>query len=155
MSVYGDIETAQTYFDTRMHTDAWDDLGDSDDAIATKNKALAHATRIIDRLAYKGLPTDEAIAAGNKFPQIGTLGVPSSILESCYEIALSLLDGIDPELELQNLGQISSQYANIKSTRDTNQTLEHILAGVPSQIAWRMLRPYLADSRSVNLVRGS
>ena len=151
MSVYGTIESAQAYYDTRLHTDAWDDLGDSDDAVITKNKALAHATKIIDRLAYDGVP----LTPSNKFPQVGTTEVPTAVLEACYEIVLSLLDGIDPDLELSNLSQVSTQYANIKSTRDTNQTLEHILAGVPSQTAWRLLRPYLADSRSIELVRGS
>ena len=151
MSVYGTIESAQAYFDTRLHTDAWDELGDSDDAVITKNKALANATKIIDRLPYAGV----ALTPANKFPQLDQSVVPDNILEACYEIALSLLDGIDPELELKNLAQVSTQYANIKSTRDTNQTLEHILAGVPSQIAWRLLRPYLADSRSIGLVRGS
>jgi hypothetical protein len=151
MSVYGTIELAQAYFDTRLHTDAWDELGDGDDAVITKNKALAHATRIIDRLEYSGTP----LTPSNKFPQIDQSEVPTYVLEACYEIVLSLLDGIDPDLELSNLAQVSTQYANIKSTRDSNQTLEHILAGVPSQTAWRLLRPYLADSRSVTLVRGS
>lgn len=132
---YATIEDADTYFLSRLHTEAWDDLGSSDDAVTTKNKALGHATAIIDRLNLASKPVEV-------------------LKQACIEIALSLLDGIDPDLELLNQQETHSSFANIKTTHDRTQLLEHILAGVPSQAAWRMLKPYLVDNRTVTLVRG-
>lgn len=141
---YTDLGT--DYFTTRMGSEAWDNAEDTD-----KTKALGHATKIIDNLNYLGqkLETDQE----NQFPRYGQTDVPSDIVNACCEIALALLDGVNPELEFENLMQTHSGYANVKSTYNRDQLPEHILAGVPSVTAWRYLKPWLADSRSIIMNR--
>lgn len=144
MSNYVDASGGDEYFASRVGSDAWDDSEPSD-----KEKALGHATKIIDRLNYAGTPA----TADNAFPRTGYEDVPTEIKDACCEIALALLDGINPELELENLMQVQSGYANLKTTFDRSQLPEHILAGVPSSTAWRLLKPWIVDSRSLKLTR--
>ena len=53
------------------------------------------------------------IAEGSQeleFPRGADTEVPEAIRRACYEIAHTLLDGKDPELELENLGIVSQGY---------------------------------------------
>jgi len=143
---YADASGGDTYFAARIGSDAWDNSETVD-----KDKALAHATRIIDTLSFLGSKAESS--QENQFPRYGQSDVPTSIIYACCEIALALLDGINPELELENLSQISSGYANVKSTFNRDQLPEHILAGVPSSTAWRLLKPWLVDNRSIVMIR--
>lgn len=148
MPSYLTISEAQTYFNTRLHTEPWD--GAIDDQ---KTKALAMATNIIDRLNYEGEKTNEAQV--NQFPRDADIVVPQDIMDATAEIALSLLDGVDPELEFENLAMITQQYGTIKSTYDRSINQQYKIAGVPSMTAWRMLVPYLRDSQGIDLNRVS
>lgn len=148
MTPYTDSGTATEYFATRVGSDAWDEAESTD-----KDKALAHATRIIDALNFLGQkldPTQE-----NAFPRFGQTEVPADIINACCEIAYALLDGINPELELENLSQTMTNYASVKTTFNRDVLPEHIVAGVPSSVAWRYLKPWLQDSRSIKTVRAS
>lgn len=145
---YTDASGGDAYFATRVGSAAWDDSETAD-----KEKALAHATRIIDNLNFLGIKLDDT--QENAFPRHGQTDVPTDIINACCEIALSLLDGVDIELELENLSATSSGYANVKTTFNRDTLPEHILAGVPSSTAWRYLKPWLQDNRSVTLVRVS
>ena len=49
---------------------------------------------------------------------------------ACYEIGHSLLDGKDPEMELENLGVISQGYGSVRTTYSRTHVVEHIV------IAW-------------------
>jgi hypothetical protein len=145
---YIDASGGDAYMATRVGSDAWDEAETAD-----KDKALGHATRIIDNLNYLGM---KAVAdQENAFPRHGQTDVPSDVLNACCEIALALLDGVNPELELENLSQVASGYANVKTTFNRDSLPEHILAGVPSSTAWRYLKPWLQDNRSVNMIRVS
>lgn len=146
MNPYTDPGTGDIYFATRMGSDSWDTA-----EVEDKTKALGHATMIIDNLNYLGTKLDET--QENAFPRFGQTDVPNDIVVACCEIALSLLDGINPELELENLMQTHSGYANVKSTYNRDQLPEHILAGVPSSTAWRYLKPWLTDNRSIVMNR--
>ena len=148
MPSYLTIIEAQTYFNTRLHTQPWDCAIDDE-----KTKALAMASKIIDRLNYEGEKTDEAQV--NQFPRDADISVPQDIMDATTEIALSLLDGVDPELEFENLAMITQQYGTIKSTYDRSINQEYKMAGVPSMTAWRMLKPYLRDSQGIDLNRVS
>ena len=148
MPSYLTIIEAQTYFNTRLHTQPWDYAIDDE-----KTKALAMASKIIDRLNYEGEKTDEAQV--NQFPRDADIAVPQDIMDATTEIALSLLDGVDPELEFENLAMITQQYGTIKSTYDRSINQEYKMAGVPSMTAWRMLKPYLRDSQGIDLNRVS
>jgi hypothetical protein len=146
MADYCTILEAQAYFDTRLHTDAWDEASDTD-----RGKAIAMATRIIDQLNYKGSKTDSAQT--NQFPRGGDIVVPDAVKNACAEISLALLDGVDPELEADNLHMQSQGYSQVKSTYDVDIIRAQTIAGVPSRTAWTYLMPYLRDPRDMQLTR--
>lgn len=166
---YGTLAEAQAYFDGRLHETAW-----SESAAADKPKALRAATRIIDTLNFKGYKnpvfelldadedaTDEEIRAAEatqalEFPRGADTEAPEAIRLACYEIAHSLLDGKDPELELENLGISSQQLSSVRTTYNRSQVpIEHIINHVPSALAWMYLRPFLRDEDAVKLLRVS
>lgn len=146
MSAYLTIVDAQDYFDERLHTEAWDSAEDVD-----RDKALAMATKLIDRINYLGEKTDSSQEL--QFPRFSDTEVPQDILNACAEIALKLLEGFDPEMEFENLLMVSQGYANVRSTYDRSRVPEHIVAGIPSIIAWRFLKPYIRDEKTVDLYR--
>jgi|WetSurMetagenome_2_1015567.scaffolds.fasta_scaffold64766_3 hypothetical protein len=169
-SMYGSLVKANAYFLTRLHSEAWDNSNVTD-----QTKALYTATRIIDRLNYKGykhatyvvleaaeeyedvLEEDKRAAEASQeleFPRDSDTVVPSDIEWACFEIALALLDGVDPDVELENLGVTSQGYggARISFNRD-QQPIEHLLHGIPSAMAWRILKPFLRDSHAIITVR--
>ena len=151
---YGSLEEAEIYFATRLFVSIWTSSSDSD-----KQKALWMAAACINHLTYRGSKISETQA--NEFPRyygdevVGDEVVPNEIKIATYECALALLDGVDPDLEYENLGLISQGYSAVRSTFDRNGVPEHLAAGIPSATAWRFLRPLLADGRSVTLRRVS
>ncbi len=180
-SYYGDLSEANAYFATRLHEIAW-----SDASLTDRPKALWAATQIIDTLNYKGhkhpvyvllrqyglrdvpsavggykRPTAEELRAAEasqemEFPRGEDTVVPEAIRRACYEIAYSLLDGKDPELELENLGIESQGYSSVRTTFSrTHVPVEHIVNGVPSATAWRLLAPFLRDADAMRVSRVS
>ena len=173
MANYGTITEANTYFGERLHSESWDDSSTAD-----KTKGLKQATRIIDQLNYKGVkaavyavlydadgdlvspaPDQATILAADatqplQFPRGADSDVPLTIEYACYEIAFSLLDGVDPELELENLRVRQQKYATVQTTyADQFDNVEYLLYGIPSSIAWRWLLPYLDNDQSILLSR--
>lgn len=148
MSAYATIVEAQAYFDERLNTDAWDDAETAD-----QTKGLAQATKIIDRLNYEGDKADSD--QDNQFPRYDDSSVPDDVKYACAEIALALLDGVDPEIEFENLSMVAQGYGPVNSTYDREIPAPHILAGVPSITAWRYLIPYLRNPYDVTLHRVS
>ena len=160
-SFYGTLIEASNYFATRLHTSAWDDA-----SVTDRQKAMYMATRYIDRLNYKGSKaavytlleaneeaTDEEIRAAEasqdlEFPRDTDTTIPLDIKTANFEIALALLDGVDPDAELENLGIETHSYAGVKTgyNRD-QQPIEHLIHGIPSALAWRYLKPFLRDGR--------
>ncbi len=154
-NAYASISRAQEYFDTILNTDAWDDASTLD-----KNKALTMATRAIDQLAYQGIRTAAAVAAGNEFPRYyadfywstPTPTIPEAVINACCEEALSLLSGADPNDNLMG-SQISSEsYASVKVTYD-GLPQPHEISGITSPAAWRLLLPYIKDKRNLTVYR--
>jgi hypothetical protein len=146
--VYIDVSAAGSYFADRLNTEAWDNADPAD-----QYKALKMATDAIDRLNFLGEKTDDTQV--NQFPRSGDTEMPQDIEEACADLAIRLLDGVDPELEFENLTMVSQGYANVRSTYDRTNPPEHIVAGIPSVTAWRKLKPYLRDVRGVGLNRVS
>jgi hypothetical protein len=124
------------------------------------------ATRCIDRLNFKGqkasvyalLETNpdatevevrEASAAQDlEFPRDSDTQVPSDIEVAAYELTLAILDGVDPDTEIENLGISSHNYAGVKTAYNRDQQpIEHLIHGIPSALAWRYLKPFLRDGR--------
>jgi hypothetical protein len=166
-SYYGTLVEAEDYFAARLHATAWDDANGTD-----KPKALWAATKIIDALAFKGYKatvqtlltayphaTYEEIRAAEadqvlEFPRGADTDVPEAIRIATYELAYSLLDGRDPELELEALGISNHTYGSVRTQYARDQVpMEHLVNGIPNAQAWRYLRPFLRDSEGVNLSR--
>jgi hypothetical protein len=168
-SFYGTLVNANNYFGTRLHTSAWDDASTSD-----RQKALYMATRYIDRLNYKGdkasvytllaanaEATDTEIRVADasqelEFPRDTDTTIPNDIETACYEITLALLDGVDPDAELENLGISTHSYAGVRTAYNRDQQpIEHLIHGIPSALAWRYLKPFLRDGREYRITRVS
>jgi len=164
---YGTLDEADTYFANRLHETAWTDASAND-----RRKALIAARGIIDGLNYKGnkasvytllqanpSASQDAIRAAEvsqslEFPRGVDTEVPEAIRIAEYEIAYALLDGKDPELELENLAVSAMGYGAVKTSYERSQLpIEHIVNLVPSSVAWRLLKPFLRDSDAIKLSR--
>lgn len=169
---YGTISEANDYFDNRLHEEAWYGA-----VVLDRERALIKARQIIDNLNFKGLKhstylvvydtdgeliadvTDAEIRAAEasqdmEFPRDADTLIPAQIKFAQWEVAHALLDGIDPDLELENLGIVSQGMASVRTTYNRNHTqIEHLMNGVPSAAAWRYLRPFLRDGDAIKLSR--
>jgi hypothetical protein len=144
--MYQDLVGAQAYFETRLNSETWFNAIPNNQVSAIKT-----ATRYIDRLNFDGGRTDTTQV--NQFPRGGDVDVPQDIKDACCEIALALLDGVDMEKERENLDMTSQGYGNVRSTYSREHKPEHILAGIPSIVAWHLLLPYLPDPRVIAVTR--
>ena len=170
---YGTLSEANEYFDSRLHEEAWYDSAASD-----RPKALLKATQLIDALNFKGYkatvfdimydenwtlldPDESDIREAEaeqdlEFPRGEDTVVPPQIMLACWEIAHALLDDVDPDLEVENLGVVSQGYASVRTTYARAQAqVEHIMHGIPSATAWRYIKPFLRDADSIKLSRVS
>jgi hypothetical protein len=136
------------FADRYLHTVPWEVANSTD-----RNKGLMQATIIIDRLNLRGEKTDATQEL--QFPRDADTEVPDDVKHACWLVALALLDGVDPDLEFENLQMVTQGYANVRSTYDRDLPAEHLLAGVPSIAAWRLLKPFLRDRNEINLLRSS
>lgn len=164
---YGTLDEADAYFANRLHETAWTEASAND-----RRKAILAARGIIDALNYKGnkasvytlllanpSATQEQVRAAEatqalEFPRGADAAVPEAIRVASYEIAYALLDGKDPELELENLAVNAMGYGAVKTSYERSQLpIEHIINLVPSSAAWRLLKPFLRDSDALKLSR--
>jgi len=143
---YLTIIEAQQYFNERLDTDAWDYADDTD-----KTKALAMATKAIDRLNFIGDKTDESQEL--QFPRGGDAIIPTAINNACCEITISLLEGINSSAEIDDIRVISARFDNVSTTYNGKIAQEYVVAGIPSAIAWQLLVPYLRDTQKVSIDR--
>jgi len=152
--MYSTIIDADTYFTEKLHALSWTEASDSN-----KTKAMNMATAIIDRLQFSGWKVEDTQVL--EFPRYygdepdGTETIPDDINIACYEIAYSLLDGVDPDKEYANLAVKARTFSSVSTTYDTNAPLDYLACGVPSIIAWRYLLPYLANTDSIRIYRKS
>lgn len=161
------IAEATEYFAQRLHETAWTAATDAD-----REKSLIAARGVIDALSFKGYKAtvytlitadpdatvDEIrvaeAAQALEFPRGTDTVVPEAIRIAEYEIAYALLDGKDPELELENLAVSAMGYGAVKTSYERSQLpIEHIINMCPSSTAWRLLRPFLRDSDALKLSR--
>jgi len=144
---YGTIHEADTYFAQRLHERTW-----SQSKAVDREKVLWAAMLIIDALNYKGDKHSELQFL--EFPRDADTEVPEEIRVATYEIAHSLLDGKDPDIELEALGIKSYGFQGEATSHNREQVpIEHIINGVPSEQAWRLLRPYLREDDAIVLSR--
>ena len=169
VTYYGTLSEANEYFEKRLHEWAWTGSSTID-----CEKALIAARRLIDGLNYKGYKnpvyvlleenseaTVEEIQAAestqaNEFPRGADTEVPEDIRIAQYELAHSLLDNKDPELELETLAVTGQTYGGVKTTYQRDQVpIEHLINMIPNAVAWRRLRPYLRDGDAIKISRVS
>lgn len=143
---YADVTYGDAYHAERLNVAAWTDA-----TVADKLKALKQATDAIDRLNFAGDKADEAQV--RQFPRGDDTAVPDDIAKATCELARAFLDDVDPNMELENLGIVTSKLGEFQSTRDTTFAMEHVGAGIPSVQAWALLQPFLRDPKILNMDR--
>lgn len=143
-NTYGTIESADKYFlDERLNSDLWFITPNED-----KKKALLQATKIIDNLNYVGckLEEDQLLEFPRNFES-------PDINHACYEIAFALIDGVDLEYEAEKLNEQFISYGGGRISTDQSQYNMMKIHGIPSVVAWRILKKYLRPISEVDLVR--
>ncbi len=145
---YINIVDADVYFGERLNSDAWENATDAD-----KLKALKMGTRSIDRLNFKG--SRASTTQERQYPRGDDTTTPQAIKDANCEEALSLLDGIEPGMEIENLGVVAEGFSSARTTYAKEVVFPHKVAGLASPIAWRLLLPYLRDIRTTSLDRVS
>jgi hypothetical protein len=147
---YVTIDEAWDYFNTRLEIRDWQMSTDDQ-----RNRALAQATRLIDRLRFKGCKLVHNQA--NAFPRVINnnydVSIPDAIKIATCEVAITLLDGTDIEQEIENLFAKSQSYAAVATDYDSDVVPDYMRAGIPSAVAWNYLRPYLCNPFKINLSR--
>jgi len=149
LDAYITLVEAEDYFETyRLETLVWDSATEDN-----KVKALNMSTCLIDTLNFLGTKTDSTQA--HQFPRNQDTEVPTDIKRACAELAYELLDDVNPNYEMENLIVTQQTYANVRITRDTGSAPIHLIHGIPSATAWKLLSPYLYDPNTISVVRVS
>lgn len=132
--MYLTLDEADIYLESVMDTSAWDMSTD-----ALRTRAIKASQKIIEALNTTGTLVD---------------GEPvDDIKDATVEIALKLLDGVDPQEELHSFTIKEMQFDRLKQTNKSGETPLHIIAGVPSVTAFNILRRYMPDITTVRLSR--
>lgn len=159
---YGTLPQADAYFYNRLHNQVWFDAN-----IQEREKALKESTQTIDMLNFAGQKVNstqlhefprktvvlERNIIGDPITGVTDTIVPWQIIIACYEIAYKLLDGFNAEIEYENLAHVSQGFASARTTYDRTFAMEHILAGIPSLKAWKLLKPFVKCAKTVTLSR--
>jgi hypothetical protein len=116
--------------------------------------ACGQATDIVNRLNYWGSPLTSEVG-DNAFPRDWETIVSQEILDAVCLIALALIDGLDPDEDIDGLRQSSTRFEQVSVSYSDSVVPQHLYAGVPSGTAWQLLAPYLAGVESVNINRVS
>jgi hypothetical protein len=145
---------------------------------------LQEATRLIDNLNYRGVkhslwlimyeynsstekyekilvdaPTrDQKIAADAtqalEFPRGQDTVVPTPIEWACYETALALIEGFDPEDAAERMNIIRQAYSAVRTTYDNSSSMaEYLVDGIPTARVWQWLKPYITDDQIIRFSR--
>lgn len=136
---YVTLEEANTYFESRLHAEAWTNASDAD-----KQKALEMATRAIDRTPLKGVKAswDQA----HQFPRYPDTEIPQAVKDACCEEALAILErGNSQRRRLQQEGVQSLSVGGLSETYVAGARG----GGLISQEAKELLRPWLLGAVSI------
>lgn len=135
---YVSLAEANEYFSNRLHVDAWAEASDAD-----KEKALAMATKAIDRQPLKGRKTDTAQTLA--FPRYPDTEIPAAVKEACCEEALAILEsGNSQRRKLQQEGVQSFTLGNMSETYAAG-----VGKGLLSKEAKELLRPWLIGAVNI------
>lgn len=180
MSYYGTLADANTYFDNRLHSEGWADSNPTDrpkalteatdliDSLSYKGVKNAvwlimyeadpsqtgNYTKILVSPPSRQDIIDADATQDLEFPRGQDTVVPTEIEWACYEIALALLEGFDPEDAIDRMNVIQQNYGAVKTTYDTSiASMEYLVYGIPTAVVWRWLKPYLNDGRIIRMSR--
>lgn len=141
-----DISYADSYFYDRYGADGW-----WDESELNKRRLLNTATLIINNLNFTGDKSDPD--QEDEFPRGTDTEVPVQIKRACCEIALCIMNGSEPNYDFDTLFDASTNLDIGRLTTDPNQVNIAKVHGVPSIVAWGMLRPFLRDGSVITLSR--
>lgn len=142
---YIGLDEADEYFARRLNSTNWWNA-----ALEDRTRALIKSSQLIDALAFSGDKTDPGQL--QEFPRYGQADVPEDIKVAQAEIAIALFI-MDMEQSLSNLQVQSAKYSSITTRYFRDVPDDAIRAGIPSRMAWLLLRPYLAEYRSMALFK--
>lgn len=142
---YGTVQDANNYASQHLYWDVWE-FASTEDRI----RALITSTRAIDRLNFQGCATGQF---GLAFPRDNFAAVPRKIIEACYENAILILKGLDPETEIRNLSAVAQGFSGHTTRYDRSFIPLHLQHGIVSAAAWANLTPFLRDPRSIKTIR--
>jgi hypothetical protein len=170
---YGTLAEANTYFSERLHSGPWEDSAPAD-----RPKALNQVRIQFDNLNYQGVksavydvlydsagdrvipkPSETTIIAADatqalEFPRGSGTSVPEQIKQAQWEEAILLLDGADPDSEYESVRVKRQGYSLVRTTyADDDPSVEHLLYGILSPTAWRLLKPFLLFDNSIKHCR--
>lgn len=171
LDAYGTLSEANNYFDNRLRSVAWKRAKKED-----KKSALHEATQMIDRLNFVGIKTDpdqvhqfprgpsvkkscQQILIGiplcgcNEIVRDANTEIPTDIKNACFEVAIKLIQGYDPDREADILMATNQTFNNVRTGYDRSFIPDYMRAGIPSFRAWTYLRPYLRNPEEIDLVR--
>lgn len=145
---YVTVQEADDYFASKLDRSIWE-IANEDQ----KQHSINQASEILEELNYAGDKAEDDQPL--EFPRgIDTI-IPKNMKKACCLIAYALLDGRDPEIEIELIGQTQSSVGNIRGRYDRTFIQEATVYGVPSYQAWRLIKPFLRDSNQVTLNRVS
>lgn len=148
LPIYGTLQEADNYFAMMLEGQRW-----AANTRLRRMQALVSATKRIDRLNFVGVKS--VASQPLQFPRGTDTLVPVDIEQACYEVALALLKGVDPDTEHDNLPATVQAYGGLRSEFDRSIVLPYMVAGIPSMTAWNLLLPYLQERREIELRRTS
>ena len=135
---YVSLAEANEYFSNRLHADAWVEASDAD-----KEKALAMATKTIDRQRLNGRKTNPSQPLA--FPRYPDAEIPQNVKEACCEEALAILEsGNSQRRKLQQEGVQSFSIGNLSETFAAGAG-----RGMLSQEAKELLQPWLIGAVNI------
>lgn len=143
---YVDITYANEYFTGRLFGADW-----FSQPVDQREQAITQSTLLIDALNYQGCKTDPDQEL--EFPRNGDTEVPKPIKEASCEIALALAKGVDLELQAEEISITSQRVSGFQTNYDTDKVNLRKVAGIPSQVAWLKIYPYLSNQGEVKVSR--
>lgn len=133
---------AQIYIDKIVESNAWDTATTNE-----RSAALEQASMAVERLNFKAYIDLTSLSESN--------AKDIDIIYGIAESALRFLEGIDINLELENLRVGNQTFGSVRTSYNEQPKPECFVHGIPSQVAWNFLRPHLRDGSIIQVRRVS
>ena len=136
---YVDLTGAQSYFQGRLYSDAWEQASELDQV-----KALKMATAAVDRLPFGGRKLD--LLQVRAFPRLGQPFIPDEVKDAVCEEALALLErGNSDRRKLQLEGVVGFRIGKTSENFAAGQQGKAVKPPpLLSPEALELLKPYIS-----------